>query len=102
MSERNEEYGCIQADIYAAIMNQTWQPIETAPKDGSHILLFWPKTNEYPTGDGYRVEGARWYSKEECVGPTRYWEPSFVSISQTAHHFCGMTHWMPCPKPPTS
>ena len=102
MSERNEEYGCIQADIYAAIMNQTWQPIETAPKDGSHILLFWPKTGHYPTHDGYHVEGARWLCKEECVGGRRYWDPHFVSISHEQLHFTGMTHWMPLPKPPTA
>jgi hypothetical protein len=77
-----------------------WQPIETAPKDGTHIILFWPQSGRHPTRDGYRVEEARWFSKEECIGGCRYWEPAFVSIGHNAVHHIGMTHWMRLPKPP--
>lgn len=65
-----------------------WQPIETAPKDGSRILgwakskngsddlrlvIFWDQTSP---------EGARW-----IVAFNAFW------------HF-EPTHWMPLPEPP--
>lgn len=76
-----------------------WKPIETAPKDGTHILLYWPQTGDYATFDGYRVEGARWLSEAECVGGRRYWEPHFISIAHEQVHLSAMTHWMPLNPP---
>lgn len=59
-----------------------WQPIETAPKDGSHFLAY------EPTGDMYRAA----YGRDDVL-----------------HAFCGQpvvyspepTHWMPVPVSPT-
>lgn len=60
-----------------------WQPIKTAPKDGTKILGF---------GDG------------GCIASTRYYAPS----SRTQMWLNGVndgpwepTHWMPIPAPPT-
>lgn len=57
-----------------------WQPIESAPKDGSDILI---------SGVGSRrwIDVGRWYK-----GGWR--NDGFGTIS-------GVTHWQPLPEPPT-
>lgn len=68
-----------------------WQPIETAPKDGTHVLGFWPgfgglapATIETWWGEGLdRAKGHTWQSTYE-EGEGEY----------------GPTHWMPLPVPP--
>jgi len=55
-----------------------WQPIETAPKDGTEIIV-----GESGTAD---VELCRWYDGE--------W------VDRTYDPFADVTHWMPLPKPP--
>lgn len=78
----------------------SWQPIETAPKDGTHVMLFWPnipagikslKSTSKATGIS-----VGWYeASEHGVGFMS--EGDFaVPINQ---HDC--THWMPLPEPPT-
>jgi hypothetical protein len=58
-----------------------WQPIETAPKDGTHIL-FWD-------GDGMSV----------CYWVGRRWD--LVQTGAYAEDAdCWPTHWMPLPEPP--
>lgn len=68
-----------------------WQPIETAPRDGTEILV----TSEY--GD---VSVVRWLHNDwqgMCDG-----EPSIAAQGDTYtdyhHPFC--SHWMPLPEPP--
>jgi hypothetical protein len=60
-----------------------WQPIETAPKDGTKIDL-WHK-------DGYRVADCRWDIK------TKLWftDGPFPDDSD-------VTHWMPLPAAPAA
>lgn len=59
-----------------------WQPIETAPKDGTDILLSGPHSNH-----GWVIKSARfwigswWSNGNRGIGP----DPS---------------HWMPLPAPP--
>lgn len=62
--------------------SQEWQPIATAPKDGS-ILIGWDpiKADEWMTG----VEFMRWLDG-------RWLDP--------AAHTMRPTHWMPLPDPP--
>lgn len=55
-----------------------WQPIETAPKDGTRILL-WDGYMMYTGSKGLRTGG--WHSNGERVVPT---------------------HWQPLPAPPTA
>lgn len=62
-----------------------WQPIETAPKDGTFVLLF--------TACGC-IEGFWSYGE---------WEQSVCAASyDMAHAYieCRPTHWMPLPPPP--
>lgn len=59
-----------------------WQPIETAPKDGTSILLWgdWLKTPCVDNGSEDGTFGA--------------------FTSQTGYESVHPTHWMPLPKPP--
>jgi hypothetical protein len=63
-----------------------WQPIETAPKDGTYIVLrlF------------HRLEGAaigRWFDFGQVIhGVTGYWTANATQVEPT--------HWMPLPEPP--
>lgn len=68
-----------------------WQPIETAPKDGSDILIL---TSEY---EKRKVTSAYYESEDDT------WVPVKLSV-----HGCGCcrgdypkpSHWMPLPEPP--
>jgi hypothetical protein len=66
-----------------------WQPIETAPKDGTSLLLWWPAHQQLAADP--RVIG--------------YWKPSY-HCWQAGNYFCprdiAPTHWMPLPPPPVS
>lgn len=67
-----------------------WQPIETAPKDGTKVDLwaFWPEGSESKRStDCYWVSG----DKEWSFG--RWSESSYV-------HRPVITHWRPLPAPP--
>ena len=68
-----------------------WQPIETAPKDGSEVLLFSPRksmiwigyyTTHARTGEGGWIVSQLTGLPEFCP-----WQP---------------TRWMPLPAPPVS
>lgn len=75
-----------------------WQPMETAPKDGRHLLLFgW---YVYPV-DYYEkqkspivISGQWWVSPHSQEG---FWIA--VSERETCEIFHA-THWMPSPPPP--
>jgi hypothetical protein len=62
-----------------------WQPIETAPKDGTDILVYRPKANKYVPKVGVdwfdaSYLGGKWMKSNQYFQPTR---------------------WMPMPEPPT-
>ena len=71
----------------------TWQPIETAPRDGTEILLKVPLLWEEPQGrigSGDYVS-AYWYDES-----SEYWRDrlgQWVLLDRP-------THWLPLPKPP--
>lgn len=65
-----------------------WRPIETAPKDGSWFLAFYPRSAAYE--DQFAV--AHWY---EAPGN----EPMFWDAAQHRDDE-QPTHWMPLPKLP--
>ena len=64
-----------------------WQPIETAPKDGEDLLLWWEE--DVAIGCWWlfhpNVHPPRWVDSREDAGVTHDPEP---------------THWMPLPEPP--
>lgn len=88
-----------------------WQPIETAPKDGTPILGYgpmpginaedhgWHQVREtnwkcYPVGSpGY----AKWQKGEGPLGIGWDW---YESVHNWSHSW-QPTHWMPLPPPPS-
>ena len=69
----------------------TWQPIETAPRDETPVLLFYAPSETYgrPASGGI-IEG--WYfSSPKQIDDG--WETIVGSIGEP-------THWMPLPEPP--
>lgn len=67
----------------------TWQPIETAPKDGSLILL---------------TPSRCWAVDVNADCEVGYWDDDFggkwISMGSTAEDYTGPTHWMPLSNPP--
>jgi hypothetical protein len=63
-----------------------WNPIETAPKDGTPMLLCWwqDEADVLPVTSGF------WSRLSE------HW------FSETSGHKCNPTHWMPLPAPPAA
>jgi hypothetical protein len=69
-----------------------WQPIETAPRDGSHFIAAGPSNRlTRHSRNGWIVGAARW-------GKDIYREQFIFSFN------CRVcpTHWMPFPEPPNS
>jgi hypothetical protein len=67
-----------------------WQPIETAPRDGTPVLLYVPKHEGW---EPFIVQG--WY---ESGAFDRGW------YEAASENWCkpSPTHWMPLPPPPTT
>jgi len=63
-----------------------WQPIETAPKDGTNVLLAWPYISRCAIMGYYHPECRQWL--EAGAGWTGY----------SSHY--PPTHWMPLPALP--
>jgi hypothetical protein len=71
--------------------SRMWQPIETAPRDGTRVLCF----GEGPYGD------------LECYtavfsAHSRSWHADPNEATEYLPEKCTPTHWMPLPAPPTS
>lgn len=62
-----------------------WMPIETAPKDGTRIIIW----------RDHRVCLARWRTLD---GDNGYWDEWSVPMKRLT---VPPTHWMPLPSPPT-
>lgn len=61
-----------------------WQPIETAPKDGSLILTY----------DGCNSRVVEWWSE------FKYWDYIGDGFYRSEFSDHDPTHWMPLPAPP--
>jgi hypothetical protein len=80
-----------------------WQPIETAPKDGSRIILFWPSFDGW-TDFGWWKDNPRLKHCSEIDGiqvSADYFSNSTeMDDYEMAKDGNGPTHWMPMPNPP--
>lgn len=67
---------------------QDWQPIETAPKDGTAILGFFPQRMGY-------------IARQDAI--PIYWRGHLWANSTSGHDiYDGPTRWMPLPAPPAA
>jgi hypothetical protein len=85
-----------------------WQPIETAPKDGTYIdvwaVPFSIRAGKLiPNGDGDRITKVYW--AQPYYGDDRKWDDQWVHWEgpwrepiETETY--SITHWMPIPEPP--
>jgi hypothetical protein len=77
---------------------QGWQPIETAPKDGTLICAYGIAHGDYGYTEAESTEfKIRWRKNMAGCG---MWEIDDI----TPRYFNGFTpkHWMPLPDPPTN
>lgn len=104
---RKEIHKCLET-IRSCLEEIRWQPIETAPKDGTEILIWvdvatvpvvhiaWYRSKEEWETSGQYCGG--WETLEEWEG---WWSYTTGSVSQEKlEDFKSPTHWMPLPKPP--
>jgi hypothetical protein len=91
--------------LRAALAQDSWQPIATAPQTGRKVILFYLNRNSLPRtvmarwitdkqaaetdGDGVGLE-AGWY---ECID-------NWDDYTEVAIHEGEPTHWMPLPAAP--
>jgi len=71
----------------------TWQPIETAPKDGTEVLL-WEKHTYVPVVGLYRVQAGKWRASQEHYDV----DGDGCVVDTLCQEY--ITHWMPLPAPP--
>ncbi len=74
-----------------------WQPIETAPKDGTVILIF--RDGVHYIREGSRtVHPARWMGELDPAYPWQVLCADYGADYLPAAR--SITHWMPMPEPP--
>lgn len=71
-----------------------WQPIKTAPKDGSVILLYCPDARE-PS-----VILGEWSEFESALQPGKVVIAEWTDTWAERELDCEPTHWQPLPEPP--
>lgn len=73
-------------------MNQ-WQPIETAPKDGTEIILYFPSLV-------HSIQIANWHHAEYFTNGKKTFESCRWTIGSILGDPPEPTHWMFLPEPP--
>ena len=73
----------------------SWQPIETAPKDGTWILVFEP--SRYPP----HHHVVQWGPPEWGDWPDT-WVTMALGPNPDTYDAEDATHWMPLPEPPSA
>lgn len=78
-----------------------WQPIATAPRDGTMILLYDAKMGEGPWAGAYNVSDKKYpwmfFDDIETINTD---EGDLVRPNGWPDDHRGPTHWMPLPEPP--
>jgi hypothetical protein len=75
-----------------------WLPIETAPKDGTRVLLYWPMFYQGP----YEEFGC-WNTERYKIKPRPYWSGDQEPVyGVRMYRNTQPTHWMPRPPPPNT
>lgn len=105
-----EEIRGLRAELAASREREErmqWQPIETAPKDGRKVILFYRNSHNRP-----RTVMARWLTDEQAaetdadgVGLEGGWYEcidNWGDYTEVAIHEGEPDHWMPLPAPPVA
>lgn len=69
-----------------------WQPIETAPRDGTAVLLYEPDCWMHPVWVAQWERGGTYYREG--------WRCFVAADGEEVLHPEKPTHWMPLPEPP--
>jgi hypothetical protein len=79
------------------------QPIETAPKDGSEILLYGPcRWLSTSTQSKPKLCVGSWASENGHDDDGIVDDKTFMTSTESPYQdICNATHWMPMPAPPT-
>lgn len=77
-------WGCVDWEIHEEVVQQMWQPIETAPKDGTRILIY------------HEQEGVHLVCWEQVSEKDRSygWQDGWFDIGTFPYT---ASHWMPLP-----
>ena len=75
-----------------------WRPIESAPKDGTRVVLFWPEGSLYSSD---HQEHGRWDDDCYAKKPQPYWTGERPHC-RSAYRRSPPTHWQPLPPSPPS
>jgi len=81
-------------EAVAAARAESWQPIETAPKDGTHVDLW---LCEHSSCRQWR-EADVWFERGSWIGDG---EADGIRVIEMGSYWTA-THWMPLPAPPTT
>jgi hypothetical protein len=75
-----------------------WEPIETAPKDGTRVLLYYPN---YPQKEWVgRYFKNETYNFGNLVRKSEGWHTGADRLATMVGE-CEPSHWVPLPSPPT-
>lgn len=101
MGDDTDDWRMWEMEAKAAVnAMQQWQPIETAPKDGTKILGWNQQLGQRETFMDKYTDGSPGYKKhKESGGPIDigwYWFDPIHNWASTWKP----THWMPLPEPP--
>ena len=79
-----------------------WQPIETAPKDGTAVIIFTPADGAaVPVPEDGQV-GFGWFDDGCDDLGNEVDEATWQWFDQHEQGPCHPTHWMPLPEPPVT
>jgi hypothetical protein len=76
-----------------AVVPEDWQPIETAPKDGTTVLL-WEEYSDAPVVGHYNERRSQWCADKEHYDTNG----DAIVVDKLVQDLIG--HWMPIPTPP--
>ena len=79
-----------------------WQPIETAPMDGTAVILYSPDAVKNGFGKGRYIASFQHADPDGKSAPLKLeWRVVLKDNTVSAEQVGGPTHWMPLPEPPT-
>ncbi len=84
--------------VRADLCQPQWQPIETAPKDGTPVWLHRPDR----IGRGSRRTISKFDRDEFAKNPRPFWKSYYGGLGVLHDRDNPPTHWMPLPKPPVA